>query len=127
MTLHAGGRQYPAFQKILLDYAQAFLIQVLQSVACNAVHPVYDRAARWLLTCDDRAGGDVFVLTQQFLSEMLGVSRGMVSTIARTFQKAGLIQYRRGSIAIIDRAGLEEAACDATASFMMLMKNGLCA
>src|SRR4051794_24954424 len=51
----------PAFQKVLLDYAQAFHIQVLQSVACNAVHSVYDRAARWLLTCDDRAGGGVFV------------------------------------------------------------------
>ena len=87
-------QRIPAFNRLLLDYAQAFVIQVMQSVACNAVHPIYDRAARWLLTCDDRSGGDSFALTQQFLSEMLGVSRPMVSTIAHTFQRAGLSKRR---------------------------------
>lgn len=102
----------PAFRRILLDYVQAFVVQVLQSVACNAVHPVQDRAARWLLTCDDRADDSSFFLTQQFLGEMLGVSRGMVNTIARTFQRAGLIAYRRGVITILNRHGLENAACE---------------
>ena len=90
----------PAFRDILLKYTQAFVIQVLQSVACNAVHSVQDRAARWLLTCDDRAGDDRFTLTQQFFSEMLGVSRATISTVARTFQQAGLIEYRRGMVSI---------------------------
>jgi len=102
----------PAFAAILLNYTQAFIAQILQSVACNAVHPVQDRAARWLLTCDDRSGDRSFALTQQFLSEMLGVSRAMVSTVARTFQLAGHIHYSRGVITIKDRAALEEAACE---------------
>jgi hypothetical protein len=58
----------PAFRDILLKYTQAFAIQVLQSVACNAVHSIQDRAARWLLTCDDRAGDSRFTLTQHFLA-----------------------------------------------------------
>lgn len=102
----------PAFQQTLLNYAQVFIIQVLQSVACNAVHSVQDRAARWLLTCDDRSGGRAFALTQQFFGEMLGVSRPMVNTVARTFQNAGYIRYRRGVITIEDRAALEQASCE---------------
>lgn len=96
----------------LLNYAQAFLAQVMQSVACNAVHSIQDRAARWLLTCDDRSHETPVPLTQQYLSEMLGVSRGMVNTIARTFQQAGYISYTRGAVTIRDRAGLERAACE---------------
>jgi CRP-like cAMP-binding protein len=101
-----------AFHRILLDYAQAFTTQVLHSVACNAVHPVQDRAARWLLTCDDRAGNQVFMLTQQYMAEMLGVSRPTVNSIAQTFQQAGLIRYHRGIITILDRKSLEEASCE---------------
>jgi CRP-like cAMP-binding protein len=105
-------QECPAFRKILLDYAQAFLCQVLQSVACNAVHSVRERAARWLLTCDDRSGASHFVLTQQFLGEMLGASRGMVSAVALSFQRAGFIRYSRGLITIQDRAGLERTSCE---------------
>lgn len=104
--------ELPAFRRILSDYAQAFVTQVLQSVACNAVHPVQDRAARWLLTCDDRAGNQQFTLTQQFLAEMLGVTRPTVNTIAQIFQQAGLIRYHRGVIEILNREGLEEASCE---------------
>jgi CRP-like cAMP-binding protein len=104
--------QRPAFQRVLLGYAQAFLSQVLQSVACNAVHPVPARAARWLLTCDDRMGSHQFILTQQFMAEMLGVSRPTVNTIARTFQHDGLIRYHRGIITILNRDGLEKASCE---------------
>jgi CRP-like cAMP-binding protein len=105
-------QEIPAFQQILLNYTQAFIAQVLQSVACNAAHSVQDRTARWLLTCDDRSDGRAFALTQQFFSEMLGVSRPMVNTVARTFQNAGYIRYRRGIITIEDRAALEEASCE---------------
>jgi CRP-like cAMP-binding protein len=108
--------ELPAFQSVLMDYAQAFVSQVLQSVACNAVHPVQDRAARWLLTCDDRAGNQPFALTQQFMAEMLGVARPTVNTIARTFQDAGLIRYHRGLITILDRQGLEAASCECYAT-----------
>ncbi|MBS0644038.1 MAG: winged helix-turn-helix domain-containing protein [Proteobacteria bacterium] len=112
MTFRQWQQEIPAFNAILLSYTQAFIAQILQSVACNALHPVQDRAARWLLTCDDRSGGREFALTQQFFSEMLGVSRAMVNTVARTFQLAGYIRYSRGVITINDRAVLEEASCE---------------
>ena len=105
-------RDLPAFRKELFAYAQAFLAEVLQSVACNGVHAIEQRAARWILTCRDRSGSDRFHLTQEFLSEMLGVSRQTVSVVARTLQRADLIRYRRGVVTIVDRAGLEEAACE---------------
>jgi len=111
-TFRRWQQEIPAFRQILLNYTQAFIAQVLQSVACNAVHPVQDRAARWLLTCDDRSGDHTFALTQQFFGEMLGASRAMVNTVARTFQRAGYIRYRRGIITIEDRAALEEASCE---------------
>jgi CRP-like cAMP-binding protein len=101
-----------SFRDILASYFQAFLIQSLQSVACNAVHSTEERMARWLLTCHDRARADSFNLTQQFLSEMLGVTRPAVNTIARAFNRAGLIDYTRGDININDRRGLERVACE---------------
>lgn len=105
-------REFPALRRVLLAYGQAFLIQVLQSVACNGVHSVEERAARWLLMCHDRSHGDTFLLTQEFLAEMLGVSRPAVSTVARTLQRAGLIRYSRGVMTVEDRPGLEEASCE---------------
>lgn len=105
-------RQVPAFRATLLAYVQAFLAQVMQSVACNGVHPVEERAARWLLMCHDRAGCDSFPLTQEFLAEMLGASRAAVSVVARTLRRAGLIRYSRGVVTVEDRAGLEEASCE---------------
>jgi CRP-like cAMP-binding protein len=105
-------QEVPAFRGILLAYAQAFLDQVLQSVACNAVHSIQERVARWFLWCHDRCEGDTFTLTQEFLADMLGASRPIVNTAARTLQRAGLIHYSRGSITITDRAGLEEASCE---------------
>jgi CRP-like cAMP-binding protein len=101
-----------SFRVILLGYARAYLAQVLQSVACNGVHPVGARAARWLLMAHDRSEEDEFPLTQEFLAEMLGVSRPAVSMVARTLQRAGLIRYRRGVVGISDRAGLESISCE---------------
>ncbi len=104
-------RTIPAFRGALMAYARAYLAQVSQSVACNAVHPVQARAARWLLTCDDRNGGAPFALTQEFLAMMLGASRPIVSKIARGFQDRGLIHYVRGQLAVTDRPGLEAESC----------------
>jgi CRP-like cAMP-binding protein len=104
--------ELPSLRNALLRFSQAFLKQVLQSVACNAIHSAQQRAARWLLMCEDRNRGRSFALTQEFLGSMLGVSRPHVTTIARALQRDGLIQYRRGMITILDRAGLEQACCE---------------
>ena len=93
-------------------YAEAFLAQILQNVACNAVHTVERRCARRLLMSHDRSDGDTFALTQEVLAEMLGVRRSTVTLIDRALQKAGLIAYRRGAITVLDRPGLEAAACE---------------
>ena len=102
----------PSLRALLAAYARAFVGQVMQSVACNAVHSAEERCARWLLMTHDRSGGDTFALTQEFLAQMLGVHRPTVTIVARTLQRAGLIRYSRGSITVLDRAGLEEAACE---------------
>lgn len=97
---------------LLLTYARAFTVQALQSVACNGVHSVEERCARWLLMTHDRVGRDQFQLTQEFLSEMLAVSRASVNLVARSFQTAGLIRYARGDLTILDRSGMEDCACE---------------
>jgi CRP-like cAMP-binding protein len=105
-------RDNAALRDLLLGYVRYFMIQVLQSVACNGLHSVHERCARWLLMAHDRARTDSFQLTQEFLAELLGIQRPSVTIVARTLQKAGLIRYSRGLIAITDRPGLEEAACE---------------
>jgi len=97
---------------LLLRYTQSVLAQVSQSAACNRVHSIEERCARWLLMTHDRVDGDVFDLTQEFLAEMLGVRRPSVSVAASILQRAGFIRYSRGRVTIVDRAGLESAACE---------------
>ncbi len=110
-TLSLITRECAPVRELLLSYVHFFLIQALQSVACNGLHAVEERCARWLLTAHDRAGNvDTFNLTQEFLAEMLGVHRPSVTIVARTLQNLGLIRYSRGVIAITDRKGLEEAS-----------------
>jgi hypothetical protein len=104
--------ELPRFSDLLKIYTRAFLTQVLQSVACNAVHSVEERCARWLLMCRDRSDAGKILLTQEFLGEMLGVSRASVNLVARTMQAAGLIRYSRGGITILDAIGLEDTACE---------------
>lgn len=93
-------------------YTQAFLNQVSQTVACNHLHAVQERMCRWLLMTHDRVGGDEFLLTQEFLAQMLGVRRPSVSVVAGMLQQAGLIRYTRGRMTVLDRAGLEAGACE---------------
>jgi CRP-like cAMP-binding protein len=97
---------------LLLRYAQVLLEQTSQSVACNRRHSIEERCARWLLMTHDRVGADEFPLTQDFLAFMLGVRRASVTVAAGMLQQAGLIRYRRGRIAILDREGLEAASCE---------------
>ena len=93
-------------------YVEVLLIEAAQSVACNRIHPVEERCARWLLRSHDRARSDTFPLTHEFLSQMLGIRRASVTVAAGMLQHAGLIDYRRGRVTIVDRPGLEEASCE---------------
>ena len=85
---------------------------MMQSAACLALHTVEARCCRWLLMAHDRAGRKAFQLSQEFLAMMLGASRPMVTIVAGTLQKAGLITYQRGQITIVDREKLEAASCE---------------
>jgi CRP-like cAMP-binding protein len=102
----------PATGRLLRRYAAYRLAQASQTIACNAVHSVEERMCRWLLMAHDRAGREEFLLTHEFLAEMLGIRRQSVTVTAGIIQRAGLIHYRRGVMCIEDRTGLEEASCE---------------
>ena len=93
-------------------YTQTMINQISQSIVCNHRHSVEKRMCRWLLMSHDRVGAGEFPLTHEFLAQMLGVCRPTVTAVAGTLQKAGLINYHRGRITIIDRKGLEAASCE---------------
>jgi CRP-like cAMP-binding protein len=101
-----------AFHELMAHFAQALFGFVAQSTACNAVHSVEQRLARWLLMARDRMGSDDYPLTQEFVSMMLGASRPTVTVVAGTLQKAGLITYHRGHVTIVDGEKLEAASCE---------------
>lgn len=101
-----------ALQSLLLAYAHALFIGAAQSAACNAHHPLEGRLARWLLTSGDGVQADELPLTQEFIATMLGVRRAGVAYAASALKEAALINYRRGSIQILDRSGLEATACE---------------
>lgn len=100
----------PVVHELFCRYADFLLAQVTQSVACNAFHPIEARAARWLMTAQDRAG-DRLKLTQDALAGLLGVQRTTINAVARQLQDEGMIEYRRGVIRIVDRDALEKRAC----------------
>lgn len=102
----------PSIRDMAARHTEAVLAQVMQSVACNTLHPVESRLARWILVCRDRIDDDLVVLTQAFLAQMLGVQRTTISAAAQAIQRAGLVTYRRGKILVRDRDGLERAACE---------------
>ena len=100
-----------ALPRLLQRYTHSLLIQISQSAACNRFHPIEARLARWLLMTSDRMESDEFQITQEFLSNMLGVRREGVSKSATHLQQNELISYSRGKITILNRAGLEAASC----------------
>ena len=100
------------FQKILLRYFQALFTQVAQTGVCNRFHPIEERLARWLLLVSDCLQSEEFLLTQEFIAQMIGVRRAGVTVAAGTLSQAGLIHYTRGRIKITDRPGLEDFSCE---------------
>ncbi|HEX8709685.1 MAG TPA: Crp/Fnr family transcriptional regulator [Pyrinomonadaceae bacterium] len=105
-------KQGGQLQDLLLRYTQAFIVQIAQTAACNKVHSIDGRLARWLLMTSDRATGRELELTHEFMALMLGMRRAGVSEAAGKLQDAGLIRYRRGRVTVMDRQGLEDAACE---------------
>ena len=104
--------QSPSMRMVMHHYAHAFFNQVAQSAACNQFHTIEQRACRWLLMTHDRMQSDEFLLTQEFLAMMLGVQRTGVTAAAGALQRAGLIRYKRGTVTMIDRRGLERRSCE---------------
>jgi CRP-like cAMP-binding protein len=113
---------------VIERYTVALLSQIGQGLVCNRHHHVESRTARWLLAAHDRVGADDFILTQDFLSVMLGATRPQVSISAGALKDAGLITYSRGHVRILDRKGLEAASCECygiiEAEFRRLLGNG---
>jgi CRP-like cAMP-binding protein len=97
---------------LMQRYALALFSQTSQNVACNQFHSIEERFCRWMLMTHDRIGSDQFVLTQEFIAQMLGVRRASVSVVASVMQQAGFIQYKRGKMTILNREGLESTSCE---------------
>jgi CRP-like cAMP-binding protein len=102
----------PAFRNVMDAYVQAFLEQVMVSVACNGAHNLKQRLARWLLMMLDRSEGDALLITQSLLAEMLGVQRPTITNAVREFERAGLIAHGRRQVTILNRPGLTAASCE---------------
>jgi CRP-like cAMP-binding protein len=102
----------PSFRGLMYAYVQAFLEQVMVSVACNGAHSLKERLARWLLMMRDRGDDDTLPITQSLLAEMLGVQRPSVTNAARELERAGLIERGRRQVTILDRKGLTKASCE---------------
>jgi CRP-like cAMP-binding protein len=115
-------------QRLVHAFAYLQLVQITQSVLCNRMHEVEERLARWLLSSADRMDSEFLHLTQEFLSQMLGVQRSTVTVAAGELQRKGLIGYSRGRIHILDRPGLAARACECygivNTSYERILKNG---
>jgi CRP-like cAMP-binding protein len=110
--LKSAALQSPKLLSLLVRHEQTVYAQAQQSAACFATHHVQARLCRWLLRARDLAGTDILPFTQEYLAEMLGVRRTSVTVVAHTLQAAGLIEYTRGKIQILDAAALQDSACE---------------
>src|SRR6202041_4160641 len=105
-------RACPQLNASLVRYSQEATMQVTQIAACNRLHEVEQRLARWLLMSADRIASNAVPLTQELLAQMLGTRRSSVTVSAGILQKAGIIAYTRGDVRIVDRHALEDASCE---------------
>jgi CRP-like cAMP-binding protein len=105
-------RSMPSFRDLMYAYVQAFLEQVLVSVACNGAHTLKERLARWLLMMRDRSDDDTLAITHDLLAEMLGVQRPSITNAARELERAGLIERGHRQVTILDRPALMKASCE---------------
>jgi CRP-like cAMP-binding protein len=116
-------RHCPQLERTLNRFTHLMTMQATYVAACNRVHEVEERLARWLLMSQDRLGGDCVPLTQEFLAHMLGTRRASVTVAAGILQKAGLIKYTRGQVNVVNRSELEDAACECYQSMVRQSKN----
>ena len=116
-------RRCPQLERQLNRFTHAMAMQATQVAACNRAHEVDERLARWLLMSQDRLGGDLIPLTQEFLAHMLGTRRASVTVAAGILQKAGLIKYTRGAVNVVNRAELEDASCECYQSMVRQSNN----
>src|SRR5476651_899595 len=110
--LQAEFRTSEHVRNLFVSYSETLLSQVQQTVACNSMHTTEERMCRWLLMMHDRAEGAPLTYTHEFLAHILGANRKSVTLAAQSMQTAGLISYRRGTMQILDRQGLEKASCE---------------
>lgn len=102
----------PELHRLLMRYAQSTINVLAQSAACNTLHSLRERTARWLLMSCDRAGATHFHLTQEFLARMLGARRSGVTKVAGALRRDSVIEYKRGELRVLDRAALANASCE---------------
>jgi len=117
-------RRCPTLERRLQQFAQIMTMQVTQIAACNRLHEVEQRLARWLLMSADRIASNSVPLTQELLAQMLGTRRSSVTVAAGILQKAGLIAYTRGDVRITDKTGLKQAACECYAIMRRQVSEG---
>lgn len=108
-------RQSPAIANLFARYADCVMAQVFQSIACNAVHTIEQRAAKWLGAAVERIGSNEVTMTQEQLASMMGIGRSYASRVLQRFKRDGLVRTRRGGIAVLDPSSLDERACDCNA------------
>ena len=109
---HGGRHHDGTLHHLLLRYTQALITQIAQSAVCNRHHSLYQQLCRWLLQSLDRLASNELTITQELIANMLGVRREGVTEAAGRLQKAGLIDYHRGHITVLDRQGLETQVCE---------------
>lgn len=117
--------QCPELERRLQRFSMVLAMQSTQLAACNLLHDVQERLARWLMMSHDRIGGRTIPLTQEFLGQMLGIRRASVSVAAGILQQAGMITYTRGNVTLINKAKLERAACECYSIIEQQKKNWL--
>ncbi|WP_431271406.1 Crp/Fnr family transcriptional regulator [Dankookia sp. P2] len=122
-TLDRLAQDRPALRAMLTLHTRALLVRTLQAAVCAALHPVEARASRWLLTTQDRTGQPDLPVTQEMLADMLGVRRTTVTRVIAQLSDRGLIRHRRSKVTVIDRMGLEQAACGCHAALLARLRH----